>query len=129
MWVRIGAGLTILLGAALLWSLMSMDVRMSPELIQTFAHRQLEEKLRDADYLRYEPNVVMDTGYNNRHVVSGRATAIRIGRSSKSRIPTTEFQSISYALIIAVTCSSVMGDCLEVEKIQVRGLSNKKPMI
>jgi len=129
MLLRIGWGVAAAISVAFIWALANLEAHMSREAIQSFAHRKLQEQIRDADYLRYEPNVVMNTGYRNQHIVTGHATAIRIGRSSGNRIPTTEFQKIFYALIIAVNCSKRLGDCLEVKKIQVRSLSKKKPVI
>jgi hypothetical protein len=122
-------GVAIIGVAASIWLFSLTETPMAPKFIQAFAHRKLQEHFQDAGYLRYEPNVVMTTGYKNRHIVSGHATAIRIGRESGAGIPTTEFQKISYALIIAVKCARFQNNCMEVHKIQVRSHKTKKPLI
>jgi hypothetical protein len=104
--------------------------KVNPSVIESFAARQVTERLGRYDYARFDPPVLMNTGHDNDHLVSGSGTFIRFGRGGHSDIPTTQFLKIRYVIVVSVKCAKWYArDCLTVRKITILNDATKQPLI
>lgn len=115
--------------ACLFWALSQVEANPKPDIIERFALSTLSARFQDADYVRFDSDSIIYTGYKGRHVVSGRVVTIKTGSNDRQRTPQTKFSRLNFVVVVQADCESILKDCFEITETKITGRATIQPVL
>lgn len=106
-----------------------LDIPPSPSLVRSFGIKQVDNRFKNADYMRYKQAEVISLGHDRKYLVSGSLIVIHIGQVNDGDYPTTKFQELEFFVIVKAYCAYMSSECFDIARLVVSGEASTRPVL